>query len=91
MAHVHQLDVCRDDQWYPHHFRFLNGLTTHVTVAPVAGYPFPFVADPNSNSIDVPPGGCDVKFIPNIPPASYKYDVIGCGTRVKSPKTVIIS
>ena len=90
MAHVHQLDVCDDDQWYPHNFKFLNHTSTPVTVNRFMPDTFPFVPDPGStDSLVVPPGGRPVKIKPNLPHGQYRYNIDGCNH--DSPRTIIIS
>jgi hypothetical protein len=93
MAHVHQLDVCDDDKWHPHDFKFLNHQSTEIRVTPIAGGGrFPFVKDPGFDGIKVPAGGRPAKFEPNLPPGTYSYDVEGCVHLGKTtPKNVIIS
>jgi hypothetical protein len=82
----HEIDVCNDDQWHPHQFKWVNHLNTPVTIKKNGNHPWPFDRGPD---IILQPGKTDCAFISGIQPGTYYYDVVGCGR--PTPRTVIIS
>jgi len=82
----HDRDVCNDNNWYPHHFNWVNNSGKPVTINKHKNDPWPFVPDPPITVLVGHPEHCELK--PDLPRGTYYYDV---NCEKGTPKTIIIS